>query len=304
MYLGNAKGASRFTFMRSPNNVLFHAAQCIFDEDLFPKCQSGPHQPLTRLHSNAPHKAHLHHGDSILVDKEVPSPVSRVKQKQPEWHLLQQPEQSPSPVAPPREAMPPIPGELPPSREPSPVPPEAPLERWHRVKKVPLQPGNVYGEWHHPVDILKPKNKRNWKKLEKAAKRPRENTSHSSSPVPGPSNQPQKDVEDVPLLSISPTPSELEVEGGLDYATDDPVVDWVCWEGGVCLLLFLMAQAVSPAVNATIDPKTWGYRDMTCLPIAEQKEWQDACFQELEALKCRNVFELVEHPRGHKVIKN
>ena len=112
------------------------------------------------------------------------------------------------------------------------------------------------------------------------------------------------DVEDVPLPSISPTPSELEVEGGLGYATDDPVVDRVCREGGVRLLSFLMAQAVSPTANATTDPKTWGYRDMTCLPIAEQKEWQDACLWELEALKCRNVFELVERPRGHKVIKN
>ena len=43
---------------------------------------------------------------------------------------------------------------------------------------------------------------------------------------------------------------------------------------------------------------------MTRLPIAEQKEWQDACLRELEALKRRNVFELVERPRGCKVIKN
>ena len=226
--------------MRSPNNVLFDAAQCIFDEDLFPKCQTGPRQPLTRLHSNVPHKTHLHHKGSIPVDEEVPSPVSRIRQKQPDWRLLQRPEQSPSPVAPPCEATPPIPGGLLPSREPSPkqrppspVPPEAPLEQQRRTKKVPLQPGNVYGEWCHPVDILKPRNKRNWKKLEKVARKPRENASRSSSPVPGPSNQPRTDVEDVPLLSISPTPSELEVEGGLDYATDDPVVDWVCREGGV-----------------------------------------------------------------------
>ena len=310
-YLGNAKGASRFTFMRLPNNELFHAAQCIFDEDLFPKCQTGPRQPLTRLYSNVPHRTHLHYEDSIPVDEEVPSPVSRIKQKQPEWHLLQQPERSPSPVAPPHEAMPPIPGGLPPSREPSPkqrapspVPPEAPLEWQHRVKKVPLQPGNVYGEWRHPVDILKPKNKRNWKKLEKVARKPCKNTPCSSSPIPGPSNQPQTDVEDIPLPSISPTPSELEIEGGLDYATDNPVVDWVCREGGVHLLSFLMAQAVSPTANATTDPKTWGYCDMTHLPIAEQKEWQDACLWELEALKRRNVFKLVERPRGCKVIKN
>ena len=43
---------------------------------------------------------------------------------------------------------------------------------------------------------------------------------------------------------------------------------------------------------------------MTRLPIAEQKEWQDACLQELEALKRRDVFELVQRPRGRKVIKN
>jgi hypothetical protein len=34
------------------------------------------------------------------------------------------------------------------------------------------------------------------------------------------------------------------------------------------------------------------------------KEWEDACLRELEALKQRKVFELVERPRGRKVIKN
>ena len=91
-YLGNAPGANGFTFMRSPNNVLFYATQCIFDEDLFPKCQTGPRQPLTQLHSNAPHRTHLHHEDTIPVDEEVPSPVSRIKGKQPDQRALQQPE--------------------------------------------------------------------------------------------------------------------------------------------------------------------------------------------------------------------
>ena len=107
--------------MRSPNSVLFYATQCVFDEDLFPKCQTGPCQPLTRLHSNAPHRTHLRHEDTIPVDEEVPSPISRIKGKQPEQRTLQQPEHSPSPVQPPfHEASPPIPGGLPPSREPSP----------------------------------------------------------------------------------------------------------------------------------------------------------------------------------------
>ena len=43
---------------------------------------------------------------------------------------------------------------------------------------------------------------------------------------------------------------------------------------------------------------------MARLPTAEQKEWQDACLRELEALKRRNIFELVPRPSGRKVIKN
>ena len=196
--LGNAPGANRFTFMRSPNNVLFFATQCIFDEDLFLKCQTGPHWPLTQLHSNVPHRTRLHHEDTIPVDEEVPSPISGIKEKQPEQCAPQQIEQSPSLIQLPLcEASPPIPGGLPPSREPSleseqrapsPVPPPLPLQQQQRAKKIPKMPGNVYGEDCHPVDILKPKNKKSWKKLEKTVPKPHENTPYSSSLVPSPSN--------------------------------------------------------------------------------------------------------------------
>ena len=46
------------------------------------------------------------------------------------------------------------------------------------------------------------------------------------------------------------------------------------------------------------------YRDIARLPKLEQDDWQKACLQELEALKERQVFELVQRPRGRKVIKN
>ena len=58
-------------------------------------------------------------------------------------------------------------------------------------------------------------------------------------------------------------------EGELESA-DETVL--LCHEGGVWLLSFLIVQAVSPAANAATDPKTWVYRDITCLPQLEQDE--------------------------------
>ena len=39
-YLGNAPSAGGFVFMQSPNNVLFYATHCIFNEMLFLKCST------------------------------------------------------------------------------------------------------------------------------------------------------------------------------------------------------------------------------------------------------------------------
>ncbi|KAJ2973122.1 hypothetical protein NUW54_g12124 [Trametes sanguinea] len=54
----------------------------------------------------------------------------------------------------------------------------------------------------------------------------------------------------------------------------------------------------------TSNVREWTYRDITRLPPAEQKEWKAACQEELEALRRRKVFELVDRPKGRKVIKN
>ena len=40
------------------------------------------------------------------------------------------------------------------------------------------------------------------------------------------------------------------------------------------------------------------------MPSASQKEWKQACHEELESLRRRKVFELVDPPAGHRVIKN
>ena len=40
------------------------------------------------------------------------------------------------------------------------------------------------------------------------------------------------------------------------------------------------------------------------MPAAKQKEWKDACREELEALRKRDVFEVCDLPKGQKTIKS
>jgi len=153
------------------------------------------------------------------------------------------------------------------------------------------------------------------------AKGPVENPPEPAAPIPGPSVEKSPPVADFPVPSIDPTSSEDEVERGLrdqfegfnDEPSEKPTRSmwdddiWgnrVCQEGGVQLLSFLMAKAISPIAATTTDPKTWVYKDIARLPKLEQKEWRDSCFRELEALKKRDVFELVPRPTNRKVIKN
>jgi len=60
---------------------------------------------------------------------------------------------------------------------------------------------------------------------------------------------------------------------------------------GVALLSFLLAKAISPIAEATTSQtQSPGHiRDISRLPQLEKKEWDDACLQELEALRRRKV---------------
>jgi len=192
-------------------------------------------------------------------------------------------------------------------RAPAPAPPGAPTTsrtRPQRTKRVPVKPGNVYGEGRHPVDILRdPQNKKGWRDVEESVKQPTKNTP-PDAPVPGPSSQPPLPERETSLPDVSPTPSEKDVEAGLDPDYWGDLLSHIGPGGGVPNLSFLLAKAISPFANATTDPKTWVFRDIARLPKLEQGDWQKACLQELEALKERQVFELVQRPKGRKVIKN
>ena len=84
------------------------------------------------------------------------------------------------------------------------------------MKKVPVKPGNVYGEGRHPINILRdPQNKKGWRDVEESVKQPTKNAP-PDAPVPGPSDQPPPPMRETSLPDVSPTPSEKDVEAGLD----------------------------------------------------------------------------------------
>jgi len=323
-YLGNAPAGYGFMFMRSPNNVLFYATHCVFDEILFPRCPKQGQPSNTRLLEPAPPNRHSTH-DAVPPPEDVGELLTpwrkrtsvRTRTAIQEPRAQDQPAQDnrstvPEPSHSQRMQDPDSPEESSSStssseeeREPS--PPPAPT-RLQRTKKVPtkLTKDSVYGD-RHPVEILKPQGRKGQRKAKEAAQRPCaiENQPPPDAPVPGPS------TEIVP--DINPTPSEIDVEEGLlrpRDVSDDEAESYkelgfgVVREGGVPVLSLLLAKSISPMVSATSDPKSWGYKDVTKLPQSQRQEWHDACLRELEALKKRNVFELVECPRNRKVIKN
>ena len=80
----------------------------------------------------------------------------------------------------------------------------------------------------------------------------------------------------------------------------------MCREGGTEAINFLLAKAVSPTATAPTEksPKEWSYRDLAHLNPQELELWRTSCTEELDALKKRDIFELVDRPTSRKTIKN
>ena len=76
-------------------------------------------------------------------------------------------------------------------------------------------------------------------------------------------------------------------------------------EGGA-LWEYLLSKAI-PHHDELPDPmnvRDWTSRDIGKLSAEDQRAWRKAQFEELEALKKRNVYELADLPPGRKAIKN
>jgi hypothetical protein len=81
----------------------------------------------------------------------------------------------------------------------------------------------------------------------------------------------------------------------------------LCREGGRDFVNFMLTQAVGPGTNSSKlpnkSPRDWTFQDLSRLPLSEQEEWRRACLEEIDALTKRDVFELVELPKGRKAIR-
>jgi len=197
-YLGTHPGGKGWIFMRGPNNVVFAAAQATFDESMFPKCPTTGHRYHTRVQQNAPEPSQCPKNrpcqcplpneggfDDLEADAQnskprtIPKPNiqkgKQVAKNPPQKRRDSSPETPRSPTPDPIERW----SEVPEPEQPQPPVP-IPAGRPQRMRKVPVKPGNVYGD-KHPVDIEKGiRRTKDWKKIVEET---------SSCPVPGPSRR-------------------------------------------------------------------------------------------------------------------
>jgi hypothetical protein len=314
VYLGNHPGGKGWIFMRGPNNVIFSAAQATFDESIYPKCPKSSVRPYTRLQTPAPVTPHPCHCDDGNCQNQVPhiedddeddtGPVEKTR-KGKERARDANPEETSAPA--PR----------PPSPKPAgPVLPPAPLRqpeqprRSMREKKVPVKPGNVYGD-KHPATIEKEMRKmRDWKQVvgEQSSRPQRGVPRPTAAPEPGPSSPPVPRPSSSGESEVPGAESEDEVRGSLEPSSDDgddqADTARLCREGGVTFQRLLLTKAVSELQETQSSLKEWTYRDIMRLPSDRLPEWEQACQRELETLSRRGVFEVVKRPSGRKVIKN
>jgi len=74
-------------------------------------------------------------------------------------------------------------------------------------------------------------------------------------------------------------------------------VQKMCEEGGANLVRFLMGKALKTCEPQYESIRNWSYKDIVCLPQAEQKLWRLVCQEECNVLRKRKVFELVDRPQ-------
>jgi hypothetical protein len=105
-------------------------------------------------------------------------------------------------------------------------------------------------------------------------------------------------------MSYSITESAKKVAQQPPYPIDEERLADLCHEGGVKFCDFLLAHAVPPVADfPDKSPQDWTFQDIKCLPETQQEEWRQACLEEINALKKRQVFDLVKLPKGRKAIK-
>ena len=216
-YLGTAPGSKGWIFKHTPNNIVFTAAQAIFDESMFPKCPVSKVRPSTRLQTPAPlpklcpDGKYDCQGPPIGDDEPLPSKTSRqrsyTRQEKGKAQDNGSLSTSSNPTTPSSvEAEPPT----------SVAPPPQPTRCSRCVRKVPTKEGNIYSD-KHPIQIEKDiHQKKDWDQIVgKQSSCPQPNVPGPSTPVPVPS-PPHQPQEGTSSGEEEKPDSESEVEDSLE----------------------------------------------------------------------------------------
>ena len=293
-------------FMRAPNNVIFTSSHAEFDEEFFPKCPDNkgktPERPKRQPRPPSDHNGNDHSNDPRFDDDDDDAPPRPApRHNPPPSERRQRQRDDDRPDAPQRRSASPPP----PRREPAPVDQPQP-RRGTRTRKPVNRPDNVYGSSRSPVDIERSiSNIRQWERDVGLAPLPLHSKPPTRQSTPVPDIRPASPLapEDIPP-DFAPGPdSSSDVDNTFQTAVSDEEMARLCREGGVQFFNYLLAQAVEPHGSKS-NVRDWTYRDIARLPRAEQEEWRAACREELDALRKRGVFDLVERPKGKRVVKN
>ena len=301
IFLGYKESENNLLFMRQPNNVLFTAATATFDEKLFPKCKNDKTPGSTNLpkrrRSNNPDIT-VEYGDDEDDDYDgyVPQfdyddhPLDNNPQN---YHYDSDSSDDPNshdddeidrqPVPP----QTPSPPRTPPRREQTPLdPPTAPQrpQRNRGNRGRGAAPGDNGGNADGPR-----RSERNRKQTRKDGNVYQPGT-HTDTDHRKRLPQADKLNSDT---SLSPDDSDT---------WDPSLVAKLASEGGARFWNFLLAQRVSDLPDPT-RVRDWTRREISKLPTEEQAQWFEAERAELEALKKRKVYEIVDLPAGRKAIK-
>ena len=277
VYIGHTEGIKAFMFMRLLNNTMFTSTTALFDETIYPKCNSTRIRGTTRVREPRAQQPPIDaEEDTTPGDLDEPIPPETQSEKPPAPNGDPDPSDNEDPAVPV------------PSPEPEPEPRQS-----SRLRKIPTRLGNIYGEHRHPTTIEKDiQQSRTWQKMTECMPGSSRDNDSSEQPTNSNTAPPCASIE-TPLMD----PSDDEVDDLLRLQR----------EGGVKYLEHLLAKAVPPSDLESPDSANiceWTFRDILKMPSASQKEWKQACREELDSLCRHKVFELIDPPAGHKVIKN
>jgi hypothetical protein len=304
IYLGRPSRMKGDMFMCTPN-TLFYSDKALFDEMLFPHCSNqqtpGKIRGTTQLDEPPSNQPPLDFEDTTPGDLDLSPPEPPKGSSTPQPNRVEEvPAKADDP--PEQQALPPRPDPVPKPKGKSQSRPEttsdvAPRQS-ERLRKVPTNPDNIYGD-RHPSKVSRDiEQTRTWKQM--VENQPGSSQQRSSHDQMESGKSPEQSASKLPTtLSESSHDSEDEV--------DQQLLTRLAQEGGVKFQDYLLAKAVPPYDLGSPDTsniREWTFRDILRMPKELQEEWKQACCEELASLcKCK-VFELVDPPKGRKVIKN